>query len=99
MNSISPIVYVLIIGGIAGYFMGYLIKKISNFALVIGIFVFLLLYLVYAKAVDLNFDELGATVARFTDALAPLGLTTLASSAPFVGSFVVGLVLALKRVN
>jgi len=98
-SIVNPIIYVLIIGGIAGYFIGYLVKKISNFALVIGIFVFLLLYLVYTKAVDLNFDELGATVTRFTGALAPLGLTTLASSAPFVGSFVVGLVLALKRVN
>jgi len=97
MDSLSPIVYVLIIGGIAGYFMGYLIKKISNFALVIGIFVFLLLYLVYSKAINLDFGELGATVTRFTDALAPLGLTALASSAPFVGSFVVGLVLGLKR--
>ena len=98
-SLINPIIYALIIGGIAGYFIGYLIKKISNFALVIGIFVFLLLYLVYTKAVNLDFGELGATITRFADALAPLGLTTLASSAPFVGSFVVGLVLALKRVN
>ncbi|MGQ9460870.1 MAG: FUN14 domain-containing protein [Candidatus Bathyarchaeaceae archaeon] len=94
---LSPIVYVLIIGGIAGYFLGYLIKKISNFALIIGIIVFLLMYMVYTKAVDLNLDELGATVTRFADALAPLGLTSLASNAPFVGSFVVGLVFGLKK--
>jgi len=96
-SVINSIVYLLIIGGIAGYFMGYLIKKVSNFALIIGIIVFLLLYLVYAKAINLDFDELGATVTRFTDALAPLGLTTLASSAPFAGSFVAGLVLGLKK--
>ena len=99
MNSLSPIIYVLIIGGIAGYFIGYLIKKVSNFALIIGIFVFLLMYMVYTKAVNLDLDELGATVTRFTDALAPLGLTALASSAPFVGSFVVGLVLGLKKAS
>ncbi|MFQ5999763.1 MAG: FUN14 domain-containing protein [Candidatus Bathyarchaeia archaeon] len=96
-NVVSPIVYVLIIGGIAGYFIGYLIKKISNFALIIGIFIFLLMYLGYTKAINLNFDELGATVTKFVDTLAPLGLTALASSAPFVGSFVVGLVFGLKR--
>jgi len=98
-SLINPIIYVLIIGSIAGYFIGYLIKKVSNFALVIGIFVFLLMYLAYTKAVDLNFDELGATVTKFADTLAPLGLTALASSAPFVGSFVVGLVLGLKKAS
>ena len=99
MDSVSPIIYILIIGGIAGYFIGYLIKKISNFALIIGIFVFLLMYMVYTKAINLNFGELGATITKFADALAPLGLTALASSAPFVGSFVVGLVFGLKRVS
>ena len=96
-DVLSPIVYVLIIGGIAGYFIGYLIKKISNFAVIIGIFVFLLMFMVYTKTINLNFDELGATVKKFADTLAPLGFTSLASSAPFVGSFVVGLVLGLKR--
>jgi uncharacterized membrane protein (Fun14 family) len=96
-DVLSPIVYVLIIGGIAGYFLGYLIKKISNFALIIGIILFLLMYMVYTKAVDLNLDELGATLTRFAEALAPLGLTSLMSSAPFVGSFVVGLVFGLKK--
>jgi uncharacterized membrane protein (Fun14 family) len=96
---INPIIYILIIGGIAGYFIGYLIKKISHFALIIGIFAFLLMYLAYTKAVNLNYDELGATVNRFTGIFVSLGLTALASSVPFVGSFIVGLVIGLKRVN
>jgi len=96
-NVVSTIVYVLIIGGIAGYLIGYLIKKISHFALIIGIFVFLLMYMVYTKAINLDLDELGATITRLAGTLAPLGLTSLASSAPFVGSFVIGLVLGLKK--
>jgi len=96
-NVVTSIFYLLVIGGIAGYFIGYLIKKISNFAIIIGIFIFLLLYMVYTKAINLNFDELRATITNFTDTLAPLGLTALVSSAPFVGSFVVGLFLGLKR--
>ena len=99
MDDVTPIIYVLIVGGMAGYFIGYVIKKISHFALIIGIFVFLLMYLGYTKAVNLNFGELGATVTRFADSLAPLGFTALASSAPFVGSFVIGLVFGLKRVT
>lgn len=98
-SLLSSIIYVLIIGGIAGYFIGYMIKKISNFAPIIGIFVFLLIFMGYTKTIDLNFDELGAIVTKFSDALAPLGLIALVSSAPFVGSFVVGLFFGLKRVH
>jgi len=94
---ISHVIYVLIIGGIAGYFIGYLIKKLSYLSVPIGIFAFLLMYLVYTKAVNLDFEELGATMKRFVDTLSPLGFTALASSAPFVGSFVIGLALGLKR--
>ena len=94
---LTPIVYVLVIGGVAGYFMGYLVKRISGMALTIGVFAFLLLYMAYTKAIDLNLDELVATITRFTDILGPLGFTALASSTPFVGSFVVGLVLGLRR--
>jgi len=94
---LTPIVYLLVIGGVAGYFMGYLVKRISGMALTIGVFGFLLLFMAYTKAIDLNLDELVATITRFTDILGPLGFTALASSTPFVGSFVVGLVLGLRR--
>jgi len=98
MNElVNHIVYVLIIGGIAGYFIGYFIKKLSYLALPIGVFAFLLMYLAYTKAVNLDFEELGATIKRFADVLGPLGFTALASSAPFAVSFVVGLFLGLKR--
>jgi uncharacterized membrane protein (Fun14 family) len=94
---LSPVVYVLVIGGIAGYFIGYLIKRISSMAVTIGVFTFLLLYMVYTNAIDLNLDELIANITKFADILGPLGFTALASSAPFVGSFVIGLVLGLRR--
>jgi len=94
---LNPIVYVLVIGGIAGFFIGYLIKKLTKIGVILGVFAFLLIYLVYTKAVNLDFDELGATASRFAESLAPLGFTSLASSAPFIGSFVVGLVLGLKK--
>ncbi|NIU38967.1 hypothetical protein GWN65_03055 [Candidatus Bathyarchaeota archaeon] len=94
---LTPIVYLLVIGGVAGYFMGYLVKRISGMALTIGVFGFLLLFMAYTKTIDLNLDELVATVTKFADILGPLGFATLASSAPFVGSFVVGLVLGLRR--
>jgi uncharacterized membrane protein (Fun14 family) len=92
------IIYLLIIGGVAGYFMGYLIKKLSHLALTIGIFGFLLMFMVYIGAMNLDLNELIATITRFASVLGPLGFATLASSKPFVGRIVVGLVLGLKRV-
>ena len=97
VDLVSSIFYVLIIGGIAGYFIGYVVKKISYLALPIGVFAFLLIYLIYSKAFDLNLNELVATIKRFTNVLTPLGFTALATSAPFIGSFIVGLVLGLRR--
>jgi len=94
---LNPMVYVLLIGGIAGFFIGYLIKKLTKIAVILGVFAFLLMYLAYTKAVNLDFDELSATVSRFAESLTPLGFTSLASSAPFIGSFVVGLALGLKK--
>ena len=94
---LTPIVYLLAIGGVAGYFIGYLIKRLSHLALTIGVFAFLLMYMVYTKAIDLNLGELVATVTKFADVLGPLGFATLASSSPFVGSFVVGFILGLRR--
>jgi len=96
-DLLTPIVYVLVIGGVAGYFIGYLIKRISGVAVTIGVFAFLLLYMAYTNAINLNFDELVASITKFADVLGLLGFTALASSAPFAGSFVVGLVLGLRR--
>jgi len=94
---VIPIVYALIIGVFAGYFIGYFIKRLSHLALTIGVFAFILMYLVYTNAVNLNLNELIATITKFAGILGPLGFTALVSSAPFVGSFVVGLVLGLRR--
>ena len=97
VDLLNSIVYVLIIGGIAGYFIGYFIKRLSYLALPIGVFAFLLMYMIDTKSINLNLDELGATITRFTGVLSPLGFTALATSAPFIGSFIVGLVLGLRR--
>jgi uncharacterized membrane protein (Fun14 family) len=97
MELLMQVIYALAIGGIAGYFIGYFIKRLSHLAFIIGAFAFLLMYMVYNRAIDLNFEELGATVKKFVDALGPLGFTALASSAPFVGSFVIGFFLGIKR--
>ena len=81
-----------------GYFVGYLIKKLMHLAFTIGVFIFLLMYMLHVDAIDLNFEGLGATITGYADVLLDrLGFAALVSSTPFVGSFVVGLVLGLRR--
>jgi len=96
-EMLTPMVYVLAIGGVAGYFVGFLVKKLLHLALTIGVFAFLLMYMIYTNAINLNLDELAANISTFADILGPLGFATLVSSAPFVGGFIVGLVISLRR--
>ncbi len=98
MELLSPVVELLAIGAIAGYFIGYLIKKLLSLAFTLGVFAFLLMYMTHIEAIDLNFEELGATITGYADVfLNRLGFEALVSSTPFVGSFFVGLFLGLRR--
>lgn len=94
---ISPIIELLAIGAILGYFIGYIIKKLLHLALIIGVFTFLLGYMMHRGAINLDFEEVGATITGYADALEGLGFASLASSSPFVGSLIVGLVLGFTR--
>lgn len=94
---LTPIVLQLGIGGLGGFFVGYVLKKIFRIALVLGIIAFPFVYLLYRNVISLDFYELTKTVSKFTDALTPLELTTLTSSLPFVGSVVVGMMAGFAQ--
>lgn len=94
----DPVVEFLAIGVIAGYFVGYLIKKLVHLALTLGIFAFLFMYMTHIEAIDLNYEELSATVMGYADVfLNRLGFEALVSNTSFVGSFFVGVFLGLRR--
>ena len=97
MEGLTPVFYMLVFGSIAGYFIGVLIKRISRLAITLGVFVLLLSYLAYINTIQLDLNELFLAVKGFVEFLGPLGLSALASSVPFVGSFVFGLILGLRR--
>ena len=96
-DVLTPTAYVLIIGGVGGFFIGYIAKKLLRLAITIGVVVFSLIYMAYRNTININFDELATTLWRFGETLEPLGLAALASSAPFVGSFIVGLLFGLRK--
>ena len=87
----------LIVGGVAGYFAGHLFKRISGMSLTIGIFAFLLFFLIYIGAFDIKIDAITANITKFMDIIGPLGFSSLASSVPFVASFVAGIFIGYRR--
>ena len=96
-NFIPPIIFTLLAGGFAGYFAGNLIKRVSRMALTIGILAFIIIALAYTGTLDVNFDAITANISYLLGIIAPLGLTALISSVPFVASFVAGLFIGYRR--
>lgn len=96
-DVLTSTAYILVIGGVGGFFIGYIARKLLRFAIMIGVAVFALMFMVYRKAISINFDELAKTLSSFGEMLTPLGLTTLASSGPFIGSFLIGFLFGLRR--
>ncbi len=96
-NLIPPIMFMLIIGGISGYFAGHLVKRVSGMALTIGVFAFIVIALAYTGNLDLNFEAITANISNFFGIIAPLGIVALLSSVPFVASFIAGLFVGFRR--
>jgi len=96
-DMIAPIIFMLVIGGVAGYFIGNLFKKASGMALTIGVFVFIIITLAYTGNLDLNVDALTTNISNVLGIIAPLGVLALASSVPFVASFVAGAFIGFRR--
>ena len=96
-DLIPPIIFMLILGGVAGYFAGHLVKRISGMTLSIGIVAFIIIGLAYAGSLDLNFDAITTNISNVLGIIAPLGLAAIVSSVPFVASFVAGLFIGFRR--
>jgi len=96
-SLIPPILLMLVIGGVAGYFAGHLLKRVSGMALAIGIFAFIIIYLIYIGTFDVKLDTITANITKFLEIIGPLGFASLASSVPFVASFVAGIFIGYRR--
>ncbi len=87
----------LVICGVAGYFAGHLVKRVSGMALTIGIFAFIIIAFVYTGNFDINFDAITANISNVLSIIAPLGIVALVSSVPFATSFIAGLFIGYRR--
>lgn len=92
---ILPVVYQLGIGGIGGFFVGYVVKKVIRIAIIIGVFAFSLIYLAYTGVINVNYDEF-MKLFGVADPVVRL-LEPFISALPFLGSFLVGLWFGFKK--
>ena len=94
----TPLFFQLALGGIGGFFIGYLIKKVVKLALLLGIIIFALIFLAYQNMISLNFRVLVEAIANLTKVVNPTFglLAPFLASLAFVGSLAVGLLFGLK---
>jgi len=97
-EAFAPILFQLGMGGIGGFFIGYAIRKVVKIALILGIVVFSLLFLVYAKVIGINYGELVNAVSGFFENVNPLlgSLAPLLVHLPLIGSLIAGLIIGYK---
>ena len=96
-SAIPPIIFMLIIGGVTGYFAGHLVKRVRGMALTIGVIIFIVIILAYTGNLNVNFDAIASNISSVAGIIAPLGIVALVSSVPFVASFIAGLFVGFRR--
>jgi len=96
---VVPILYQLVIGGIGGFFVGYILMKFAKIlAIILGIFLLSLISLAYVGAISMNYDKLTGVLSKLTipEQAAELLMPILANL-PFVCSFAIAFLIGLKK--
>ena len=94
---LAPVLLMVLIGGVSGYFAGQLVKRASGMALTFIIVAVTLVILASAGTLNVDIEWLNATVATFVGVLSTLGIMALISSVPFVASFIAGIFIGFRR--
>ena len=84
------------LGGIAGFFVGYLLKKALKFALIIGAFTFVLAYFAYESSIQVDYAQL---ISRAEEVATPVMnvIYPVLSQIPALGSLVIGALLGFTK--
>lgn len=99
IEGFAVLANMLIIGGVGGYFTGYILKRIVKVLLVgLGILVFLLASLAFLGTISVNYGGLSAGLANLIDPQqVSMIVQVIASNIPLIASFVVGLLLGIGK--
>ena len=90
-ESLTPIIYQLGTGGIGGFLLGFLIKKILKIALMIAGFALVFFYFAFDNVIEVNYAQLSARVAEIATAASQF-LSPLLSNISFSSSLVLGVI-------
>ena len=96
-EMLAPILFMILIGGLSGYFAGQLVKKVSGMALTMGVIGAALIILVYTGTLSVDMDFINTKLASFFNLLTTLGIIALISSVPFIASFIAGIFIGYRR--
>ena len=86
---LAPIVYQLGTGGIGGFLLGFLIKKVLKIALMIGGFALIFFYFAFDQVIEVNYAQIMARVGEIAT-VASQYLSPLLANIPFSGSLILG---------
>ncbi len=98
-ESFAPILFQIAIGGIGGFLIGYVIKKVLKIALLLLAIVFSLMLLAYTNIIDVDYDSLSGTASTFVTAIDPAlnFITPLLANIPFIVFLIIGFILGIRR--
>ena len=95
-DILPPLMMQMGLGGIAGFFVGFLLKKALKFAMIIGAFTFVLAYFAYESSIQIDYAQL---VSRAEEVATPAlnFIYPVLSQIPALGSLVVGALLGFTK--
>ena len=92
----TPIIIQLGLGGIGGFFVGYLLKKVLKFAIMIGVFTFILVYFIYENSIQINYSQLITTIEDYTTPIWTM-ISPIVSQIPVIGSLAIGVIVGFTK--
>jgi len=96
---LTPLVFQLGAGGVAGFVVGYALKKLAKIvAFIAGLFFIALLYLAYIDVINVNYGKLLEAIGGLVgSAGGAIGwITGVIAVLPFAATFAVGFWIGLK---
>jgi len=97
--SLIPAIYLLGVGGIGGFFVGYGVKKFTKIlAIFIGVFFLAVISLDYIGVFAINYEGIVGFISKLFDPTqATEVLMPLIANLPLVVSFIAGFSIGLKK--
>ena len=95
-DFLTPLMIQLGLGGIGGFFVGYLLKKVLKFAIIIGVISFILVYLAYESSIQIDYAQLLTRIEEFATPAWNF-IYPIVSQIPALGSLIVGVILGFTR--